>query len=44
MDDTLVYLRTSLVAYGNLVVESWYTGDNKLNIMDVVKLYAFVKG
>ena len=32
VDDTLVYLRTSLVAYGNLVVESWYTGDNKLNI------------
>lgn len=32
VDDTLVYLRTSLVAYGNLVVESWYDADGKLTI------------
>ena len=32
VDDTLVYLRSSLVAYGNLVVESWYGADDKLNI------------
>lgn len=32
VDDTLVYLRTSLVAYGNLVVESWYDADGKLTV------------
>lgn len=32
VDDTLVYLRTSLVAYGNLVVESWYDTEGKLTV------------
>ncbi len=32
VDDTLVYLRTSLVAYGNLVVESWADTGSQLTI------------
>ncbi len=32
VDDTLVYLRTSLIAYGNLVVESWHDAGGKLTI------------